>query len=408
MPKLLQINSVCNTGSTGRIAEEIGQVAIASGWESYIAYGRHQGAKSQSHTFEIGGKISSYLHGVQTRIFDREGLGSHRATKKLIRYIDNIKPDIIHLHNIHGYYINYKILFEYLSKLKTPVVWTMHDCWSFTGHCTHFEVIGCNKWLTGCNNCPQKSSYPASLIFDRSKQNYIDKRRSFNSLPNLTLVPVSDWLAGLTKQSFLGENRIQRIHNGVNTSIFKPMSEQKNAQLRLKYNIGEDKFIILGVANIWTPRKGLNDFKQLNKIIDNNTVIVLIGLTSKQIKSLPDGIIGISRTESVSELAEFYNIADVFINPTYEDNFPTTNIEALSCGTPVITYKTGGSVEAVTADTGSIIDQGDITALYNCINQTKSNIAVECRKRAIEYFSKVHRYTEYIKLYADLLQRNQQ
>lgn len=408
MPKLLQINVTSNWGSTGRIAEEIGQLAISNGWESHIAYGREMGTKSTSHTYRISGKCDFYMHALQTRLFDRHGLASTRNTHNLIKYIECIKPDVIHLHNIHGYFVNYPTLFRYLSTLSTPIVWTMHDCWTFTGHCSYFDIAGCDRWLTGCYSCPQKGEYPTSVLLDRSKQNYADKRKHFTSLQNLTIVPVSDWLARLTAKSFFKESKIHRIHNGVNIDVFKPQSRESQNNIRAKYGFG-DKNIVLGVASVWSPRKGLEDFIKLNEIVDDNTTIALVGLTPKQIDSLPRGMIGISRTENVEELAALYSVAGIFVNPTYEDNFPTTNIESLACGTPVITYNTGGSIEAVDATTGLIVEQGDITSLSNAVKTIINNSAQysteACRKRAVDNYNKDNRFNDYINLYTDLLHK---
>ncbi len=406
MPKLLQINVTVNSGSTGRIAEDIGRVVISNGWESYIAYGREMGTASESQIFCIGDKNDFYVHALQTRLLDRHGLASVANTRKLVEYIDSIKPDIIHLHNIHGYYLNYPILFDYLAKLTTSVVWTLHDCWSFTGHCSHFDMVGCEKWINGCENCPQKSEYPSSCLIDRSKKNYLDKKKYFNALKNLTLVPVSDWLSGLVDQSFLKDNKVQRIYNGVDTDAFKPQSAQSIIRLKQKYGIAE-KNVLLGVASVWSPRKGLEDFVKLSKLIGDDKRIVLIGLTDKQIADLPSEIIGISRTESLNELVDWYNCADLFINPTYEDNFPTTNLEALSCGTPVVTYQTGGSVEAVNDACGFIIKQGDLNLLIEVINtlkfKGKSHYTAASRQRALECFSKDDRFAEYLGLYNKLI-----
>lgn len=402
MKKLLQINSVINSGSTGRIGEEIGQTAIAAGWESYIAYGRNE-RPSSSKLIKIGSDKDIKLHGLQTRLFDRHGLGSKGATTDFIRQIEKIKPDIIHLHNIHGYYINIEVLFQYLKKVNVPVVWTFHDCWPITGHCSHFTFVGCDKWKKLCYECPQKTSYPASYFIDRSKKNYILKKELFNSLPNLTLVPVSQWLSGVLEESFLQKYPIKVINNGINTEVFKP---SEGSAFRTKYSL-DDKFILLGVASIWDERKGLKDFIELSKLLNSDYQIVLVGLTNKQIKQLPENILGIERTESVEGLAEIYASSDVFINPTYEDNFPTTNLESLACGTPVITYEAGGSPEAIDESTGIVVEQGNINKLVDAINQIKSHdkqyYSDACVERAHRLYKKEDRYKEYIDLYESLL-----
>ena len=402
MPTIFQINVTANWGSTGRIAEDIGQLAISRGWECHIAYGRYVN-ESRSQLLRIGTKTDIYIHLFHTKLFDRHGLASKQATRQLITYIENIKPDIIHLHNIHGYYLNYPILFDYLSRTDIPIVWTLHDCWPFTGHCAYYDFAGCLRWQTGCYACPQKSEYPASLLLDRSVQNDADKKYYFTSVRNMTLVPVSKWLAEEVRKSFLGKFPINVIHNGIDTRIFKPCPTNKQA-----FGLA-GKFIVLGVASVWSSRKGFADFIKLRKILSDDCVIVLIGLNKKQMSSLPTGIIGISRTNNIQELSEYYSIADVFVNPTWEDNFPTTNLEALACGTPVITYCTGGSIEAVDESTGYIIDKGDIHAIADIIQNLKVTgkqpYTSDCRKRVVMNFNKTERYKEYLALYNNLLTR---
>lgn len=400
MYKTLQINVTANWGSTGCIAEEIGQTVIANGWDSHIAYGRNM-TPCSSDIFRIGTQKDIYTHVFQTRLFDRHGLASKNATKKLIQHIEHINPDIIHLHNIHGYYLNYPTLFEYLSKTDIPVVWTLHDCWAFTGHCAYYDFAGCQRWQTGCYDCPRRKEYPASLFLDRSTQNYADKKKWFTAVKNMTLVPVSKWLAGEVRKSFLGHYPIKVIHNGIDTELFSPCVVDKKS-------FGLDgKFVVLGVASVWSSRKGLADFIELRRVLPDDCVIVLIGLNQKQIASLPAGIIGISRTNNVHELAEYYSMADVFVNPTWEDNFPTTNLEALACGTPIITYRTGGSVEAVDDATGYVVDKGDIGGFASVIHEIqsvgKNRYSAACRHRAVEQFNKTDRFNEYFELYNNIL-----
>lgn len=402
MKILFQINVVANWGSTGRIAEEIGEMAISKGWKSYIAFGRNMNSSS-STLIRVGSQFGIMLHVLKSRLFDKHGLGSTKATIDLVKKIEEIKPDIIHLHNIHGYYLNYCVLFEYLSQCHIPVVWTLHDCWAFTGHCSHYDVIKCKKWMTLCEKCPQLKSYPASFGVDCSKTNYKLKRELFNNIPNLILVPVSQWLSDNVKESFLKNCAVKLIHNGVSLDNFKVVTSQKQDY------ISKDKFMILGVASIWTDRKGLNDFLELSEILPDDYMIVLLGLTQKQIHCLPTNVIGITRTESVHKLTELYSSADLFLNLTKQDNFPTTNLEALASGTPVITYRTGGSVEAVDEKTGLIVEQGDIKGVFNAIKQIrakgKSYYSDACRERAIMNFNKVDRYNEYIQLYDSILNK---
>jgi putative colanic acid biosynthesis glycosyltransferase len=400
MKTLLQINAVANSGSTGKIAEDIGKLAIRSGWRSIIAYGRYANP-SASELIKIGDKwgVDTKEHGLETRLLDNHGLASRIATKKFVKQIEEIKPDVIQLHNIHGYYINYKILFECLSRLDVPIVWTLHDCWTFTGHCANFDFIGCDKWKSGCYACVAKKTYPTSLLMDRSRRNYEDKKRAFCSVKDMTLVPVSDWLAGLVKESFLGRYPVEVIHNGVDLQAFRPMETKR---VKEKYGL-EGKKVLIGVASVWSGRKGLADFVALSKVLPEEYVILLVGLNKEQIESLPKNIIGIEKTESREELAEMYSAADAFFNPTYEDNFPTTNIEALACGTPMVTYRTGGSVEAVGEGTGFIVEQGDIEQSLRVFEQIKQGNRETyrklCRERAEQYYDKDKVFEEYIAMY---------
>ena len=400
MKKLLQINVVANIGSTGRIAENIGKLAISQGWESYIAYGRGE-PKSASKLIRVGSDSDMYIHALQSRLLDNHGLASVAATKRFVEEIKRINPDVIHLHNIHGYYLNYKILFEYLATIDTPVVWTLHDCWAFTGHCSHFDAIGCDKWRTGCFSCPLKGEYPVSKLMDASKRNYALKKRLFTSVPNLTFVPVSRWLADLVGESFLGKYPVQVINNGIDTEIF----QQRQSDLRKKHGI-ENKFVLVGVAGVWDAMKGLEDFIKLSSMLPDDCVIIMIGLTKKQIDILPKNIIGIERTESQAQLAEYYSMADVYVNPTYNDSFPTVNLEALACGTPVVTYSTGGSPESLSEATGLVVEKGDRHGLLSAIETIKSNgkqhYSAACRQRAVECYYKDDKFNEYINLYNNL------
>lgn len=406
MRKLLQISIEVNSGSVGRIAEQIGYKAIDTGWESYITYARNN-LQSRSQLLKIGSLSDVYVHGILTRITDKHAFFSTRATKKLIKQIIDINPDIIHLHHLHGYFINIKVLFNFLSSLQKPIVWTFHDCWSFTGHCAHFDYIGCNKWLNECYNCPQKKDYPASLFIDRSQKNFHDKKTLFNSVTNMTIVPVSYWLGNLVNQSFLKKYPIHVIQNGINIDVFKP--SKFDVIIRENYNLKEE-FIILGVASTWDRRKGLQDFMKLSNYLKKNEKIILVGLSKKQIKQLPSDIIGIERTENTQQLADLYSIANVFVNPTYEDTFPTTNLEAIACGTPIITYRTGGSVESVSNETGFIVDKGNINGILQAIKiisqKGKDFYKSKCRERAVYKFDMNDRFTEYIHLYQQLLRKN--
>ena len=401
--KLLQISIEVNSGSVGRIAEQIGLEVLKVGGESFITYARNN-QPSKSKTIKIGNKFDIYLHGIRTRIFDDHCYGSAKATEKLIKQIQELNPDIILMHHIHGYFLNMKILFEYLSKLNIPIVWIFHDCWSFTGHCAYFDAIGCEKWKTGCYSCPQKKSYPASYVFDRSKKNYQEKKKLFNSVKNLTIVPVSNWLGDIVKESFLSSNNIKVIYNGIDINIFKPSTNNKEP--REKFGL-KDEFILLGVASPWSERKGLKDFIKLSELIDTNIKIILVGLDQNQINDLPNNIIGIQRTENVNQLADLYSMADLFINFSVEETFGLTTAESLSCGTPALVYNATACPEVVSEDTGFIVEKGDLDSVVKVINEVREKgkefYSEKCRERAVSYFNKDDRFMDYIQLYQSLI-----
>lgn len=404
MPKLLQINSASNVGSTGKIVEQIGLLASDYGWDCYVAHGARYIGNSRLPTFQVSPAFEEKCHWVKSVVLDAHGFGSEKGTKRFVEWLEEIKPDVAHLHNIHGYFVNIPILFNYIYEKGIPVVWTLHDCWSFTGHCVYFDRVGCNRWLEECGRCPQLSSYPRSLFLDRSSRNLRMKRQVIGRLPRLTLVPVSEWLGDLVKQSYLGKYPVHVIHNGIDLNVFKPTV----SDLKKQYGI-EGKFVVLGVADIFGDRKGLEEFIQLHQSYGDDIQVVLVGVSEEEKKRLPEGIIALRRTTNVNQLVEFYSMADVFANPTYEDNFPTTNIEALACGTPVITYLTGGSPEAVDENTGIVVEKGNYNAFVEAINKIRKNgkasYSNACRKRAVEQFNKDDRFLDYIKLYDEIINR---
>lgn len=404
--KVLQINTTVNSGSTGRIAEDLGQILISNGYKSFIAYGRAS-QPSASVVFQIGNKISVLWHVFITRIFDRHAFASGKATTHLIKWIKQVKPDIIHFHCLHGYYINIRILFEYLETAGIPIVWTFHDAWAFTGHCTYFDYKNCFKWRTKCEKCPNLHAYPASLFYDNSTLNYIDKKTLFTKMKSMTIVSPSKWLGNYAQESFLKKYPVEIINNGINLEIFKPVDTEK---VKDTYSL-KNKHIVLGVASVWSHRKGLYDFIRLRSMLDNSYLLILVGLNKKQQKGLPEGIICIERTENINELASLYSVADVFVNPTLVDNFPTTNIESLACGTPVVTYNTGGSPEAIDVNTGLVTPKGDVVklrdAIVEIISNGKNSYSQACRQRALAMFDKKDRYEDYLSLYHKMLKKNE-
>lgn len=417
MPKLLQINITSNWGSTGKIAEAINLAAQGKGWECSTAYGRWANP-SKFPTYKVGNKWDMYVHYFENRIFDREGLSSRRATKALIRHIEELKPDVISLHNIHDHYLNYELLFRYLNETNIKVVWTFHDCWAFTGHCFHFVTKDCMRWKTGCHDCPLHHLYP-NTVLDRSVKNYALKKELFSANKNLAIVACSDWLGDFVKKSFLGDKRLEIIHNGVDLNVFNPFVGSESSEgsegsegsssdsaTSTPLSTSQEPFKIIAVSSVWYPNKGELDIYKLRTMLpEDEYEITMVGLSAEQAKNLPKGILGIQRTQNAQELAQLYSEADVLINPTYEDNFPTVNIEALACGTPVITYKTGGSPEAIDEKTGVVVEQGNVVALANAIMQLRDKplSSEDCRKRAEELFDKDKCFEKYVELYEELI-----
>ena len=365
--KILLINSVCGTGSTGRICTDLAQQFEKEGHTVKIAYGRHGYVpdKFQKYAVRIGTDLDVKLHALQTRLFDGHGFGSKNATKKFLEWADQYNPDLVWLHNIHGYYINVEMLFAWLkTRPNMQVKWTLHDCWAFTGHCAHFTVVNCNKWKTHCEKCPQCYRYPASFR-DNSRDNFDRKKSAFTGVQNMTLITPSKWLADLVKQSFLKEYPVEVVYNTIDKTIFKPTP----SDFRQKHGL-ENKKIILGVASTWDERKGLKDFMKLSHMLDDKYAIVLVGLTDKQMKSLPKNCLGIKRTNSPQELAEIYTAADVFFNPSLEETFGLTTVEALSCGTAAFVYK-GTACEEISCEYGGqVICPGKLQELIRCLEKS--------------------------------------
>jgi len=361
--KILQINSVCGVKSTGRITTDIAAQVEGDGHECKIAYGRGDVPESaQKYAIKIGGKFSVYAHALYARAFDGAGLGSKSATKKFVKWIEEYDPDVIHMHNIHGYYLHLPTLFDYLKKAGKKVVWTLHDCWPFTGHCSHFDYAGCDKWKTGCENCPQKGAYPRSFL-DKSRRNYAWKKETFLGVKDMTITTPSNWMADLIGQSFLKDYPIKVVRNGADISRFQPTP----SQIKEKEEF-QDKKIVLAVSTAWGERKGLNDVYALAERLDEGYQVVIIGLTKKQIKTALKKVIALPKTDDVASLAGWYTAADVLVNCSYEESSSMVNLEAQACGTPVLTYATGGAVETVPE--GHTVPKGDVEKMAAALADT--------------------------------------
>lgn len=400
MPKLLQINSVVNTGSTGRIAEQLGQFVLSHGWESYIAYGR-EARESKSKLIKIGTVFDVYFHVVISKLFDRHGLMSKRATWKFLKQLDQIQPDIVHLHNIHGYYINYPMLFRYLKEKNIPTVITMHDFWLMTGHCAYINE-SCNRWKTGCGNCPRLDQYPAART-DFSAKNWQIKARIFTDMLNLTLVPVSYWLAKYANKSLLRGVKQQVIYNGIDTHAFKPCNSDNSITKEIDWH----KFTVMTIATRWTDSNGFNEVIQLSNILPVDSQIIMVGLDDRQLNQLPKNIIGLKKTESIIQLQELYSKADVIFNPNREVTFGLVTVEAMACGTPVIVLRNTAGEELVDGKIGFVVNTvyEVLGVLENIKKMDKKRVSIACRQYVIDRFDSKKQYQKYFDLYLHILNK---
>lgn len=393
--KIVQINTVCGTGSTGKITVDLYNIADSAGCTPIIAFGRGT-APENIKSFKIGNTLDFGCHVLVNFFLGKSGFGSKMVTRRFLKWLDHINPDILHLHNLHGFYIHVGMLFEYIKSHNIPIVWTLHDCWPLTGQCAHFDYAGCDKWRSACHHCPiYRSDYPYSLFRDNSRQNFIMKKSAFTGVKNMTIVTPSNWLADIVRKSYLQEYPVKVIPNGINLEIFKPADGQTSAPK-----------IVLCVANVWTKRKGLDFILKLSDMLDDTYHIVLIGLSKKQQSKIQSKygkrITAITRTANQTELAKWYQRAYVYVNPTLEDNFPTTNLEALACGTPVITFNTGGSPESITEKCGIVVEKGNIDKLKEAILSLEKRTEITsllCRQQALNYNRNIC-FKEYLKIYA--------
>ena len=351
--KYLFINSVAGFGSTGRLAAEKCRELMREGHECVLAYGRKEARCDGVPTVRIGTDWDCRINVLENRLLDNQGFGTKAATRRFLDWVRQYDPDVIWLHNIHGYYIHIGLLFAYLKTCGKEIRWTLHDCWSFTGHCAYFDYVGCEQWKTGCHHCPQKRAYPASLLLDRSRENYETKRALFTGVPNLTLITPSRWLAELVKQSYLRDYPVEVMENQVNRDIFRPTP----GDFRRSHGL-EDKFVILGVASVWEERKGLKDFLALSQMLDTRFQIVLIGLNPKQLETLPKEILGLPRTDNIGLLVQAYSEADVFVCPSTEETFGMTVLEAACCGTKTIVYQDTACEEVAASFGGVAVQRG--------------------------------------------------
>jgi len=391
--KVVQINVTCDTGSTGKICSAISSLLDQNNVENYIFYS--SGKTSNSHGRKTLSKWNVKMQALCSRVLGNYGFNTFFDTRKLLKEMDRISPEIVHLHNLHGHNVNLTLLFRYFKKHpEIKLFWTFHDCWAFTGYCTHFTLEKCDKWINGCHHCPQRTRY--SWFFDFSSTLFDRKRKLFTGL-NMTIITPSKWLEKLVKKSFLKDYPVKIINNGIDLNIFQPVK----SNFREQYNIPSYKFIILGVAFDWGFRKGLDVFIDLANTLSEEFQIVLVGTNKNVDQELPHNVISIHRTQNQAQLAEIYSAANLFINPTREDNYPTVNMESIACGTPVITFRTGGSPEMLNESCGYVVECDDLDSLINCIIGIKNNNLFDeekCLDHARTFDVNI-KFSEYIELY---------
>ena len=401
--KVLQINTVVDFGSTGRTVSELAYSINLNGDECYCAYGQKK--SSLKNSFKIGTRLENHLHNIGSRIFGKQGYFTVWGTKSLIRYIETIQPDVIHLRNLHGNYLNLKILFNYLSKANVPVVWTLHDCWAFTGKCAHYTNVECYKWQTHCFDCPQVKKYPPSLFFDRSEMMFSDKKKWFTSVNNMTIITVSHWLAREAEKSFLSKYPIIPIYNWINQEIFKPGS----SNLVEKYGISKNKFVILGISAGWgNNNTKLSDFIDLSKLITSDMQLILVG-GEKEPGCIPKYIKHLPYINNVEELAQIYSLADVYVHLSVEDTFGKVIAEAMSCGTPAIVYNSTACPEIIGKGCGYVVEKRDISGIYKALLKIKKNgkqkYSAKCIQHVSDNFDYKRNTGRTIQLYKSLLNK---
>lgn len=392
--RILHINSV-SYGSTGGIMFSLADYMRENGHEVYATAGFTFRDCKKDNFFITSGIFEKFIHKQIAFFNGKTGFYSDSATKKLLRFMDSFSPDVVHLHNLHCWFVNIKMLFSYIKQKNIPVVWTLHDAWAFTGHCAHFESTGCDRWKIGCGDCVQTGEYPASLI-DVSKKMYALKKEIFCDVENMNIVTPSSWLCDRVRESFLSDYPVTVINNSVDTDIFKPRA----SNFKAKYGI-DDKYMILGVSDGWNYKKGVDVFVELAKRLDDRCAVVLVGTDKKCEKKLPQNIVSIRRTADKNALSEIYSASDVFVNPTREDTFPTVNMEALACGVPVITFNSGGSPEIINENCGITVEKNDIDALCRAIHHVLNDrpFSPDDSIMRAKNFSKEKFFENYFKIY---------
>jgi len=402
--KILQINAVFGIRSTGRLCKEIADYLNNNGHEGYVAY---SSGLPYEKGYVIGTAFGKKLHALQSRIWGLQAYFSKRGTRKFLEYMDNLKPDVVHLHNLHSNYINLKILLTYLAQKDIPTVLTLHDCWFFTGKCCHYTVDKCFKWQEGCFACPRLHKDNPSWFFDRTTKMYNDKKELFSNIPRLAVVGVSDWITNEAKKSFLSSAKIiTKIYNCIDLDVFRSVA---TSDLRKRMGL-ENKFVILGVASGWSNAKGLDKFIELAGILKDGMKIILVGGMKDNVP-LPENIVHVKETDNIQELVQYYSMADVLLNLSPEETFGMVTAEAIACGTPAIVTNSTANPEIVGHNCGDVVKKECaidvlLRIMLKIKKKGKKHYESHCLTFAQKTFNSTQGIKDYINLYLSSMQEN--
>lgn len=415
--------NVTSVMSTGRIAVELCRMAEAGGHRALLCHARGT-CPGDVPSLRVGNRMDTAAHALLARVTDRAGFYSRRSTRQLVSELEKYKPDLVHLHNIHGYYLHLPTLFEYLKRNDIPTVWTLHDCWAFTGHCAYYTMAegapppdgerrraacgeGCERWLNGCGNCVLLREYPRSWLVDQSARNWREKRALFSGVPHMVLVTPSEWLKDQVKRSFLGSYPVYALPNGIDLTAFAPCVDENFMRDTARF-YGLDKAgnrpLIISAASAWDGRKGLDDLIELSEVLGEDYCVAAVGLDEYQIRSLPPHtVLGVPPTGNLNDLCALYTAADLYISLSHGETMGMTLVEALACGTQVLCYDTTAMPEIVTPEVGEVAPMGDMDAVADAVRRLcrSHKSPADCRARAAAYAAPL-RFGAYLKLYHNM------
>lgn len=401
--RILQINAVYGQGSTGTIVRDIEHLCFESGIECYVASPDPK-VREAKHGYVIGNTLDHKLHALLSRIHGKQAYFSHIPTRNLLMWMDEIKPDIVHLHNLHSNYIHLTMLLQYLAEKDIRTIITLHDCWFYTGGCFHYTADGCKGWLDNCGVCPNGKGDPIGILGKHTSRTLADRKKYLLAIPRLIVTGVSDWISGEARRTFLSKSNIVTVHNGVNMQIFKPTKSDFRKRLGL-----EGKYVILGPASKWLLPVNKGVLTDFTKLMQSDEILLLFGVCSEAQKEyisslgLGDKIVSYGFTRDRKELAQLYTMADVFANTTREDSLSLVNVEAQACGTPVVTFDQTGPKETVDGVCSLHVQTGNAVAMYNAVSKARANTTEDtsdgCRRFIEDVFEVKDNYNKFISIY---------